>query len=43
MQVADLIGAAHGEVVFVPNTTHGINTILHNIEWREGDIILTSA
>ncbi|EKM58287.1 uncharacterized protein PHACADRAFT_252498 [Phanerochaete carnosa HHB-10118-sp] len=39
-QVADLIGADRDEIVFVPNTTHGLNTILRNIEWREGDVIL---
>lgn len=41
-QVAALVGAQHDEVVFVPNTTHGINTILRNIEWRQGDVILNS-
>lgn len=40
--IADLIGADLDEVVFVPNTSHGMNTILRNIEWREGDIILES-
>lgn len=38
--VADFIGVQDDEVVFVPNTTHGINTILRNFEWREGDIII---
>ena len=41
-QVADLVGAAHDEIVFVPNTTHGLNTILRNIEWRTGDVLLTN-
>lgn len=40
--MAELIGADHDEVVLVPNTTHGLNTILRNIEWRQGDIILNS-
>ena len=35
-----MIGAAHDEVVLVTNTTHGLNTVLRNIEWREGDVIL---
>ena len=39
-QVAELIGAKRDEVVLVTNTTHGLNTVLRNIEWREGDIIL---
>jgi hercynylcysteine S-oxide lyase len=41
-QVAELVGAEHDEIVFVPNTTHGLNTFVRNIEWREGDIILAS-
>ncbi len=39
-QVAELIGTQNEEVVLVPNATHGLNTVLRNIEWREGDIIL---
>ncbi|KAI0078832.1 PLP-dependent transferase [Panus rudis PR-1116 ss-1] len=38
--VAELIGAEHDEIVLVPNATHGINTILRNMEWRDGDILL---
>ncbi|KAK7691099.1 hypothetical protein QCA50_006202 [Cerrena zonata] len=38
--IADLIGAQDDEIVFVPNTTHGVNTVLRNFEWREGDIII---
>lgn len=41
-EVASLVGAEHDEIVFVPNTTHGINTILRNIEWREGDVVVKS-
>ena len=40
--LANLIGAEIDEVVLVPNTTHGINTILRNFEWKEGDILLCS-
>jgi hercynylcysteine S-oxide lyase len=25
----------------VPNATHGVNTILTNIDWEDGDVILT--
>ncbi|KAJ3537672.1 hypothetical protein NM688_g6644 [Phlebia brevispora] len=39
-QVAEIIGAKHDEVVLVTNTTHGLNTVLRNIEWREGDVLL---
>lgn len=40
-RVADLIGADMGEVVIVPGATHGVNNILREIEWAEGDIILS--
>jgi selenocysteine lyase/cysteine desulfurase len=39
-QVADMIGAEPDECVIVPNTTHGINTIVSNVEWAEGDKIV---
>jgi len=39
-RVAELIGAEHDEVVLVPNATHGINTVLRNFEWREGDVLI---
>ncbi|WRT70899.1 uncharacterized protein IL334_007898 [Kwoniella shivajii] len=39
-EVSEMIGARLEEVVMVPNTTHGVNTILANLEWAEGDIIL---
>lgn len=38
--VAKLIGAELDEVVFVPNATHALNTVLRNFEWREGDVIV---
>ncbi|KZT19038.1 PLP-dependent transferase [Neolentinus lepideus HHB14362 ss-1] len=38
--VANLIGAEVDECVMVPNATHGLNTILRNFEWHEGDIII---
>ncbi len=38
--LAEMIGADLGEVVLVPNATHGINTILRNIDWEDGDIIV---
>lgn len=39
-KVADIIGAEQGEVVLVPNTTHGVFNVLQNIKWDEGDIIV---
>lgn len=41
-RVAKLIGANTDECVLVPNTLHGINTILRNFEWHEEDIIIES-
>ncbi|OCH92527.1 PLP-dependent transferase [Obba rivulosa] len=38
--VAELVGAATDEIVLVPNTTHGLNTVLRNFEWREGDVVI---
>lgn len=37
--VAELVGAEEDEIVFVANATSGINTILRNFEWKEGDIL----
>ncbi|WWC92518.1 uncharacterized protein L201_007477 [Kwoniella dendrophila CBS 6074] len=39
-ELSEMIGARQEEVVIVPNTTHGIQTILSNIEWTDGDIIV---
>ena len=41
--VAETVGANLDEIVLVPNATHGLNTILRNFEWREGDIIIGGA
>jgi selenocysteine lyase/cysteine desulfurase len=38
-ETAQLLGATSGECVIVPNTTHGINTIMTHIEWKDGDRI----
>ncbi|GAW21953.1 hypothetical protein ANO14919_114800 [Xylariales sp. No.14919] len=38
--VAPLLGADVEEVVFVPNALTGINTVLRNQEYVEGDVIL---
>ncbi|TFY71154.1 hypothetical protein EVG20_g1849 [Dentipellis fragilis] len=39
-RVAKFVGAEPDEVVFVPNASHGVNTVLRNFEWHEGDIII---
>ncbi|KAI0907812.1 aminotransferase family protein-like protein [Ustulina deusta] len=38
--VAPLLGADAEEVVFVPNALTGINTVLRNLRYVEGDVIL---
>ncbi|KAK7052816.1 hypothetical protein VNI00_004135 [Paramarasmius palmivorus] len=41
-KVAKLIGAQdHDEVVFVPNASHGVNTVLRNFIWEEGDVLIS--
>jgi len=42
-KIADLIGAKLDEVVLVSNASMGVNTILRNFEWEEGDIIFACA
>ncbi|KAG6846998.1 hypothetical protein H0H93_010662, partial [Arthromyces matolae] len=39
-RVAQLIGADVDEVVLVPNASMGVNTVLRNFEWEEGDTII---
>jgi selenocysteine lyase/cysteine desulfurase len=39
-QVAQLIGARADECVMVQNTSVGLNTVLREFDWREGDIIV---
>ncbi|KAL5526804.1 hypothetical protein ACEPAF_8529 [Sanghuangporus sanghuang] len=41
-RIAALVGADTDECVIVPNATHGINTVLRNLDWNEGDIIVKS-
>lgn len=40
-RMAKLVGAGPNEIVFVPNTSHGLNTILRNLVWNKGDTIVT--
>lgn len=39
--IASLLGAQASEVVLVPNATTGMNTVLQNLVFEEGDVILT--
>ena len=38
--IAPLLGVSMKEVVFVPNATTGVNTVLRNLSYQDGDIIL---
>lgn len=38
--VAPLLGVPVDEVVFVPNATTGVNTVLRNLEFAEGDVVV---
>jgi len=42
-RLASFIGAAADELVLVPNASHGINTVLKNFEWQQGDILIDGA
>lgn len=39
-KLAQLIGANTDECVLVPNASSGLNIILRNFEWEQGDIIV---
>ncbi|KAI9512021.1 PLP-dependent transferase [Russula earlei] len=41
-RMARFVGAGPDEIVFVPNASHGLNTVLWNLAWNEGDIIITA-
>jgi selenocysteine lyase/cysteine desulfurase len=38
--IAPLLGANPDEVVFVPNATTGVNTVLRNLVYQKGDVIV---
>lgn len=39
-RLAKLIGAETDEVVLVPNASYGLNTILRDLEWKAGDVLV---
>ncbi|KAF8261625.1 PLP-dependent transferase [Lactarius quietus] len=41
-RMAEFVGAGPDEVVFVPNTSHGTNTVLRNLVWNKDDIIIAA-
>jgi selenocysteine lyase/cysteine desulfurase len=38
--IAPLLGVETDEVVFVPNATTGVNVVLRNLKWEEGDVVV---
>lgn len=41
-RLAEFLHAHTDEIVLLPNVAHGINTILRNIDWRKGDVLVTN-
>lgn len=41
-RLAELINARKDEVVMVPNATHGVNTVVRNLQWEQGDAVVGS-
>ena len=41
-RVSELIGAGTDECVMVTNATHGVNTVLRNLDWKQGDVVVGS-
>src|SRR3989337_613468 len=38
--IAPLLGASVDEVVLIPNATTGVNTVLRNLHFEKGDVIV---
>ena len=41
-RIADFIGCKSNELVFVKNTTEGINLVAHGIKWSPGDEVIST-
>jgi selenocysteine lyase/cysteine desulfurase len=41
-RLARFIGADTDECVLVMNASHGVNTVLRNFDWAEGDVLIAS-
>jgi hercynylcysteine S-oxide lyase len=39
-RMAKFLGAGPEEIVFVPSCSHGLSTVLKNLLWNKGDIII---
>ncbi|EIW84374.1 PLP-dependent transferase [Coniophora puteana RWD-64-598 SS2] len=39
-RVAEFVNVGHDELVLVPNTSHGVATVLRSFEWEEGDVLI---
>ncbi|CAL3971119.1 unnamed protein product [Diplocarpon coronariae] len=40
VQLAPLLGVHHDEIALIPNATTGVNTVLRNLAWQSGDVVL---
>jgi len=40
-RLAKFVGAGPDEIVFVPNASHGLNTVLRTLVWNKEDFIVT--
>ncbi|KAH7390322.1 aminotransferase family protein-like protein [Cadophora sp. MPI-SDFR-AT-0126] len=38
--ISPLLGVSPSEIVFVPNATTGVNTVLRNVKFEEGDVVV---
>ena len=43
VRIASMVGADPEDLVFIPSSSHSIDTVLHNFEWTSDDVILHSA
>lgn len=41
-KLAHMIGAQPDEVVLIPNATHGVNTVVRNLDWGTEDCVVQS-